>query len=104
MQLEALLEPRSIAILGASVNPGSLGNMIIESLNDIGYAGAIYPVNPKYDEVLGHRCYASVEDLPAGVDLVSFCIGYARILPEYEKIAAKRVGVERIECLVERPR
>jgi len=92
MRLEALLEPRSIAILGASVNPGSLGHMIIESLDDIGYSGEIYPVNPKYDEVLGHRCYASVEDLPEDVDLVSFCIGYARILPEYEKIAAKRVG------------
>ena len=91
MRLEALLEPHSIAILGASVNP-SLGHMIIESLDDIGYAGEIYPVNPKYDEVLGHRCYASVEDLPEDVDLVSFCIGYARILPEYEKIAAKRVG------------
>ena len=92
MRLEALLEPRSIAILGASVNTGSLGHMIIASLDDIGYAGKIYPVNPKYDEVLGHSCYASVEDLPDDVDLVSFCIGYARILPEYEKIAAKQVG------------
>ena len=92
MRLEALLKPRSIAILGASVNPASLGYSIIDTLNDIGYAGDIYPVNPKYDEVLGHRCYASVEDLPASVDLVSFCIGYTRILPEYEKIAAKRVG------------
>ena len=91
MRLEALLEPRSIAILGASVNP-SLGRMLIESMDAIGYQGEIYPVNPKYDEILGHRCYAGVDDLPVGVDLVAFCIGYARILPEYEKIAAKGVG------------
>ena len=92
MQLEPLLEPRSIAILGASANSASLGHVAVANLKDIGFPGSVYPVNPKYDEILGYRCYASVDELPEGVDLIAFFIGYSRILPEYEKVAAKGIG------------
>jgi acyl-CoA synthetase (NDP forming) len=68
--LRPLLAPRSIAIVGASESSDSWAPEIHRSLQHIGYRGELYPVNPKYDEVWGRRCYPSVLDLPkAKIDL-----------------------------------
>jgi acyl-CoA synthetase (NDP forming) len=67
--LRPLLAPRSIAIVGASESPKSWAPEIERSLRHVGFEGALYPVNPKYDEVWGRRCYASVRRLPRGIDL-----------------------------------
>jgi acyl-CoA synthetase (NDP forming) len=68
--LRPLLAPRSVAIVGASESPDSWAPEIHRSLQHIGFRGELYPVNPKYDEVWGRRCYASVLDLPRNaVDL-----------------------------------
>ena len=75
MSLEPLLNPRSIAMIGASDNAGRIGGMPLELLARLGYAGEVYPVNPKYTEVFGYRCYAQVEDLPAVPDLAVLAIG-----------------------------
>lgn len=75
MSLEPLLNPRSIAMIGASDNAGRIGGMPLELLSRFGYAGDVYPVNPKYTEVFGYRCYAQVEDLPAVPDLAVLAIG-----------------------------
>jgi acyl-CoA synthetase (NDP forming) len=72
--LEPLLNPASIAIIGASDNPGRIGGMPIDLLVRFGYAGAVYPVNPKYENVFGLRCYRQVEDLPEGIDLAVLAI------------------------------
>ncbi len=69
MNLRALLAPRSIAVIGASESPDSWAPEILRSLQHLGYRGALYPVNPKYDEVWGRRCLSSVLELPKGVDL-----------------------------------
>ena len=58
MRLEALFQPRSIAVIGASEKPG-VGRRMVASLDRIGFAGAIYPVNPAYPTILGHPCYPS---------------------------------------------
>jgi acetate---CoA ligase (ADP-forming) len=81
VNLAPLVSPRSVAVLGASERP-SLGRGIIESLRVIGFNGPVYPVNPKYDEVLGHRCYASLRDLPEAPDVVAFCIGGGAVLEQ----------------------
>jgi acetate---CoA ligase (ADP-forming) len=68
--LRPLLAPSSIAIVGASESADSWAPEIYRSLQHLGFRGELYPVNPKYDEVWGRRCYASVLDLPNGeVDL-----------------------------------
>jgi acyl-CoA synthetase (NDP forming) len=68
--LRPLLAPRSIAIVGASESPDSWAPEIHRSLQHVGYRGELLPVNPKYEEVWGRRCYPSVLDLPSGrVDL-----------------------------------
>jgi acetyltransferase len=67
--LSGLLAPRSIAVVGASPRGDSVGGAILRNLVECGYPGALYPVNPKYDRVEDLPCHASVDELPAGVDL-----------------------------------
>ncbi len=88
MQLSALLAPRSIAILGASDRP-SIGRALIESLDRMGFEGEVLPINPKYPELLGRRCYASVDELPAAPDVVAFCVSFARVRENLERVANK---------------
>jgi acyl-CoA synthetase (NDP forming) len=89
--LRALLQPRSIAILGASDRP-SIGRSLIESLSRFGYPGAVYPINPRYGEILGRTCYPSVLDLPTAPDVVAFCIGAAHLLETLPQLAQRGVG------------
>ncbi|MDD9915144.1 MAG: acetate--CoA ligase family protein [Rhodospirillaceae bacterium] len=78
MDLQPLFEPSSVAVLGASTRP-SVGGDMIETLKRFGFAGGIYPVNPKYDTLLDLPCYPSLTDLPAAPDIVAFCVGPGRI-------------------------
>src|SRR2546426_11180321 len=79
IDLDALLKPRSVAVLGASERP-SVGRTILENLERMGFPGEIYPINPKYETLLGRRCYRSVEELPHGVDVLAFCVNHERVL------------------------
>ena len=67
--LTAFFEPRSVAIIGASATPGKAGYEAIRNVQANGYAGKIYPVNPKGGEILGLPVTSSISALPAGVDL-----------------------------------
>lgn len=67
--LEALVRPSSIAIVGASADSEKLNGRIVRFLKDKGYGGAIYPINPRVAEILGLRCYPSLEAVPGHVDL-----------------------------------
>src|SRR5947207_1622531 len=91
MRLDALLRPRSIAILGASERP-SIGRTLIESLDAMGFAGAVYPINPRYESILGRRCYKSVADLPRDVDVLAFCVNHARVLEHMRPVAERGIG------------
>jgi acyl-CoA synthetase (NDP forming) len=84
------LKPRSVAVLGASERP-SVGRTIVENLQRIGFTGDIYPINPRYESLLGLRCYRSVEDVPAGVDVLAFCVNHERILDGLRSAAAHGV-------------
>lgn len=88
MPLEALVNPRSVAIVGATDRPGP-GRQVIESLGAIGFTGAIYPVNPKYPTVLNHVCYPSLTELPEAPDIVVLSVRNA-LVPEQMKLAVKR--------------
>jgi acetate---CoA ligase (ADP-forming) len=70
--LKPLFQPRSIAVIGASAK-GGRATGAIRNLKELGFSGDIYPVNPKYDEVMGYPCYPSLDAIPGTVDLV--CIG-----------------------------
>jgi acetate---CoA ligase (ADP-forming) len=91
MQLEALFQPRSIAVIGASEKP-TVGRRVVASLDRIGFTGRIYPVNPSYPIVLGHACYASMAELPEEPDVAVFCLGNARVLGAF--VAAAERGIK----------
>jgi acetate---CoA ligase (ADP-forming) len=63
-QLAKLFAPGTIAVIGASRNPDKIGNSIVKNILDSGYKGKVFPVNPREKEILGLKCYGSVEDIP----------------------------------------
>ena len=72
--LDALFKPESVAVIGASTKELSIGNRIIKNLQDFGYRGPIYPINPKADEVRGIKVYGNICDVPGEIDLVHIVI------------------------------
>jgi len=67
--MEAIFNPRSVAVVGASDNPGKLGSHVMKSLTQGGYPGKIFPINPGKDEILGIKTYPSLLHVPEEVDL-----------------------------------
>ena len=67
--LDELLHPRSVAVVGAYARKGG-GPTFFNALREFGFKGELYPVNPKYEEVLGTKAYPSVKDIPGEVDYV----------------------------------
>lgn len=85
--IERMLEARSVAVVGASVREGSVGNQSVVELLEGGFDGRIVPVNPKYDEILGLPCVGSVAEIAEPVDLVILAISNA-LLEEQLRLAA----------------
>lgn len=75
--LDKLFAPKSVAVVGASAREGSIGWNIIDNMMIGGYRGDIYPINPKYDEVRGLKCYDSYADLSAPADLTIMAVHYS---------------------------
>lgn len=67
--LEHAVRPKSVAIVGASVREGSVGRIVLENVVKGGFEGSVWPVNPKYDEIDGLKCYRNAAALPAAPDL-----------------------------------
>ena len=72
--IKSLLNPRSIAVVGASQRPGR-GTGVVANLRDAGFDGEILAVNPRYDDVVGYKCYPGVAALPAGVECIVAAVG-----------------------------
>lgn len=88
--MDFFFEPNGIAVIGASPEPYSGGRNLVMNLT-LGYKGPVYPVNPKYDEVLGLKCYSKVSDIEGPLDLALIFVP-ARAVPQtLEECAAKGV-------------
>jgi acetyltransferase len=68
--LDRIFDPRSVAVIGASAKPGSIGNALMENLVQGGFKGGIIPVNPRYTELYGLKTYPSLSDADGEPDLV----------------------------------
>lgn len=66
--LDAILKPKSVAVVGASATPGKIGYTVVKNLIKDGYHGKIYPINPTADEILGLKVYAAINDIPEEVE------------------------------------
>ena len=89
-ELQKLLAPRSIAVVGASPRPGSFGLRTLENLAH--FRGAIYPVNAKYPEIAGHRCHASLAALPEKPDCAVLVVPREGTQAAVEEAAAAGAG------------
>ncbi|CAM3707063.1 acetate--CoA ligase family protein [Kibdelosporangium persicum] len=69
-----LMNPAAVAVIGASDQEGKIGNSVMKNLINGGYQGGIHPINPKADEIMGKKAYASVKDIPGDVDVAVFAI------------------------------
>ncbi len=88
--LECMLEARSVAVVGASPREGSVGRQVLLELTEGGFDGDLYPVNPKYEEILGFACHPTVTDVPGPVDLV--ILGVSNALLEEQLTLAAAAG------------
>lgn len=73
-QMNRIMKPKSVAVIGASSENGKIGNSVMKNLINGGYKGEIYPIHPKADEILGKKVYKSVKDIPGEVDIAVFAI------------------------------
>lgn len=78
--LARVLEPRSVAVIGASRDPSAVGHIALRNLLDGGFPGPVHPVNPKADEVAGLAAYPSVLDVPGPVDLAVVAVPAQHVL------------------------
>ena len=88
--LEEILHPRAIAVVGAS-DSGGRGSGFLAPLIELGYEGQLYPVNPKYTEIMGIKAYASVRDIPGVVDYVISSVPASQVLGMISDSAEKGV-------------
>ncbi|MGH2859530.1 MAG: CoA-binding protein, partial [Solirubrobacteraceae bacterium] len=87
--VRAMLEARSVAVVGASARPGSFGARVMTELGASPSRPRIHPVNPRYEEIDGLRCVGSLSDLPEPVDLVMLAVN-DDLLEEQFRLAAQR--------------
>src|SRR5712692_10197507 len=73
-QMNRIMRPNSVAVIGASAEEGKIGNSVMKNLINGGYQGKIYPIHPKADEIMGRKAYKSVKDVPGTVDVAVFAI------------------------------
>ena len=85
--LAPLLEPRSLAVVGASARPGSFGDQLVAQLLAGGYRGTVHLVNPGYTEVAGRPCHPSLADLPGPVDLAVLAVPNAALEAQLQAAA-----------------
>src|SRR3982074_2804544 len=92
-RLEAALDPKSVAIIGASENPNKVGGRPAHYLDKFGFKGKIFPINPSRAEVQGFTCYKSLADLPEAPEMVIVAVAGDNAIGAVEDCAARGVKV-----------
>ncbi len=80
-QMQRIMNPATLAVIGASPEEGKIGNSIMKNLINGGYSGEIYPIHPKAEDILGKKVYRSVKDVPGPIDIAIFAIP-AKLVPQ----------------------
>jgi acyl-CoA synthetase (NDP forming) len=89
--LDAIFNPKSVAVIGASDNPGKLGSHVMKSLTQGRYPGKIYPVNPGKNEILGIKTYPSLSQVPDTVNLSVIVLPAEQVPKIIKECKEKRV-------------
>ena len=88
--IKSLINPKSIAVVGASNRPGSVGISIFRNLIEVPYQGVVYPVNPKARSIQGVRAYPSLTDVPDELDMVVIIVAPQLVPSVVEEAALKK--------------
>jgi len=89
--LKNFFQPKSVAVIGASREPGKVGYVVVDNLVRYGYEGEIYPINPKADEILSLKAYPSVRDVEGEIDLAVVVVPAKFVLQIIEDCGAKKI-------------
>ena len=90
--MNRIMKPKSIAVVGASNEEGKIGNSVMKNLINGGYAGEIYPINPKSDEVLGRKAYKSVSEVSGDIDVAVFAVPAKFVAGALQEVGEKGVA------------
>lgn len=90
-ELRPFFYPRSIAVVGVSRDPARIGNRMIRALQEYGFQGAIYPINPHLKEILGQPVYPSITAIPGEIDLACVYIAAANVLDVVRECRQKNI-------------
>jgi acyl-CoA synthetase (NDP forming) len=92
-RLKAALDPRSVAVIGASENPNKVGGRPVHYLDKFGFKGKIFPINPSRPEVQGYKCYKSLADLPEAPEMVIVAVAGDNAIGAVDDCAAHGVKI-----------
>ena len=96
-QIDAIMKPKSIAVIGASTKPKTIGSEIMQRLRDYKFNGNIYPVNPKGGIIEGFQAYTSINEVPGEVDLAVIVVNAKFVLDTIDQCHEK--GIKGI-CII----
>ena len=91
LDLRKLFHPRSVALIGVSSEQNKLSGRPFRFFREYGYAGNVYPVNPKYQEISGVPCFAKLSDIPGEVDLAVITLPASAVPQALEECGVKGV-------------
>ena len=90
-QLDAIMKPKAVAVIGASTKAKTIGSEIMIKLVDYKFNGEIYPINPKADTVNGLKAYKSILDVPGNVDLAVIVVAKDFVMSVIDQCAQKGI-------------
>jgi len=90
-QMNRIMKPDAVAVIGASNEDGKIGNSVMKNLINGGYQGAIYPIHPKADEIMGRKAYRSVKDVPGVIDVAVFAIPAKFVAQALVEVGEKKI-------------
>ena len=90
-QMNRIMKPDAVAVIGASAENGKIGNSIMKNLINGGYQGEIYPIHPSATEILGKKAYKSVKDVPGTIDVAVFAIPAKFVAPALIEVGEKKI-------------
>ncbi|HEX7327513.1 MAG TPA: acetate--CoA ligase family protein [Casimicrobiaceae bacterium] len=89
--MNRIMKPDSVAVIGASPEAGKIGNSVMKNLINGGYPGKIYPIHPTAAEVMGHKAYKSVKDVPGEIDVAVFAIPAKFVAGALVEVGEKKI-------------
>jgi acetyl coenzyme A synthetase (ADP forming)-like protein len=90
-QMNRIMRPNAVAVIGASAENGKIGNSVMKNLINGGYQGAIYPIHPSAESILGKKAYKSVKDVAGEIDVAVFAIPAKFVAQALTEVGEKKI-------------